>query len=369
LVAVCVTLMPTVLSVARGEGVVGWLGQYGDAFETFHPSEVPKWFLLLSAELTLYVAVAPVAAVAVLALRGLARDADERLRLFVSVVLGTSAALLVAIAIVSATWDVDGEENLNERYVFYLVPLTILGLAMWVERGMLRPRPAIWFVLGPCCVLPALIPINHLDYNARFQSVALVPWLLPSLPDFALAAAVFCFTVGAAALWTYVGPDRIGRIWLLVGVTFALTGAAAVYDMHLAANLQPRPGEHQGLRWVDDSVGATSSVPVLWDERGAQPLGPEPNYRTVMLAEFFNRSVGTVYRLGPETHYDAWLLTRQLRLTSSGVLRDRTGGVRTPGYVLAPSTVGVVGEAVAHDPIGDLVLYRVHGALRIAPPG
>ena len=210
LVAVGVTLVPTMLSVIRGEGVVGWLGQYGDAFQSFHPTEVPKWFLLLAAELTLYVAVAPVAAVAILAVHGLSRDSDDRLRLFVSVVLGTCAALLVAIAIVSAAWDVDGQENLNERYVFYLVPLALLGLALWVERGMARPRPAVWFVLGVCCVLPALIPINDLGYNARFQSVGLMPWLLLSLPDLVLAGVVLCFTVGAGLLRAW-GPPRSCR--------------------------------------------------------------------------------------------------------------------------------------------------------------
>ncbi len=131
-----VSVMPTVLSVARGDGVLGWLGQYGDAFAEFRPSEVPKWLFVLAADLTLYVAVAPVAAVVIMAVVGLSRRADTRLRLFLAVVLSTLVAMLVAITLVSAAMDVDGTENLNERYLFYVAPLTILGLALWIERAL-----------------------------------------------------------------------------------------------------------------------------------------------------------------------------------------------------------------------------------------
>ncbi len=87
-----------------------------------------------------------------------------------------------------------------------------------------------------------------------------------------------------------------------------------------------------------------------------------------MLAEFLNRSVGTVYRLGPETHYDPWLLTHRLELGADGVVRAPGGNVVAPPYVLAPSTVGVVGTALRRSPVGDLVLYRLDGPLRLHDP-
>ena len=57
LVAVPVALGPMIVSVARGDGPFGWLGQRSGTFDTFHASEIPKWFVFLAVGLVLYVAV------------------------------------------------------------------------------------------------------------------------------------------------------------------------------------------------------------------------------------------------------------------------------------------------------------------------
>ena len=176
IVAIPVALAPVVASVARGEGVFGWLGQRSGTFDEFHLHEVPYWFVLLAVGLVLYVAVAPAVATTIMVVAGLRGGADDGLRLYAAVVLPTVVAMLLSVAFVSASFDVDGIGNLNERYVFHVVPLLFVGLALWIERGLPRPRPWSWLVLGVACLAPVLLPIDRLDYNAGLQALALVPW-------------------------------------------------------------------------------------------------------------------------------------------------------------------------------------------------
>ena len=176
LVAVPVALAPVIASVARGDGIFGWLGQRSGTFNEFHPEEVPRWFAFLGVGLVLYVAVIPAVATAIVAGQGLSRRAAEPLRLFAAVALPTFVAVLLGIAFVSASVDVDGIGNLNERYVFHVVPLTFVGLALWIEQGLPRPRPWALVALALACVLPVLLPIDRLDYNAGLQALALEPW-------------------------------------------------------------------------------------------------------------------------------------------------------------------------------------------------
>ena len=73
LVAVPVALGPVIASLARGEGMFGWLGQRSGTFDQFRAHEVPQWVAFLAAGLVLYVAVVPAVATAVMVGLGLSR--------------------------------------------------------------------------------------------------------------------------------------------------------------------------------------------------------------------------------------------------------------------------------------------------------
>ena len=94
--------------------------------------------------------------------------------------LPTLAAMLFSVALVSASLDVDGTENLNERYVFYVVP--VHPRPCLVGRGGLAATATVDVACSRHLLPPACAPpIDQLEYNAGFQSVALLPWLSLSL--------------------------------------------------------------------------------------------------------------------------------------------------------------------------------------------
>ena len=132
---------------------------------------------------------------------GTSASGTERVRLFAALVLPTLIVMLVSVAFVSASIDVDGTENLNERYLFYVVPLLFVGLALWVEEGLPRPRRWAWVSLLASACLVMSLPIDRLVYNSGLQSVALLPWLVLPISGWALAVVVGFFTIVCGWVW------------------------------------------------------------------------------------------------------------------------------------------------------------------------
>jgi len=139
----------------------------------------------------------------------------------------------------------------------------------------------------------------------------------PALP--ALVAVGFLCTWLPVELWTHSFP-RLARSAYAQGIGQA------------------------GKSWIDRAVGRDADVAAIW--AGGNDLAIWQN-------EFWNRSVERVYGLGARLPGD--MPETQTRVDpATGVLV----GVRER-YVLAPTSVQLVGRRVAADPSKQLVLYLV----------
>ncbi len=359
-------LAPVIVSTASGDGPLGWLGSRSGTFDVVRPAEIPEWFAYLVADLVLYVAVAPVVATAVVAALGLARGAPEGRRLFASVALPATLAMLGSVSVVSSTFDVDGGESVNERYVFALVPLLFVGLALWIESGLPRPRPWAWAILAVACVLPVVVPIDRFDYTAEFQSLALLPWQSLQAGGATLAACVAAFTAACGLIWATLRRETAGRAWMLAGATMVVVGVVAALAHAERATNSATPISVGRATWVDDAVPAGARVAVLWDERHAQGESLDPFYPWLMVTELFNTSLGDVYRLGPPTYYEGWLPTVPALAGADGSLTLADGSRPAAEYVLTTCRTAADGTVVARSLSGSLVLSRIDGPLRLA---
>ncbi len=364
-VSLSVSLAPMTASVARGDGAFGWLGARSGTFDDLHVHEIPQWFAFLSADLVLYVAVAPAAATAILLARGLSRDAAEPARLFTAVALPVFAAMLCSVSIVSASLDVDGTENLNERYVFYVVPLLFVGLALWVREGLPRPRPWAWVAIGLCCLLPALVPIGRLDYNAAFQSLALLPWLTIDASYSTVALLVSVFTLACGAFWMTCRRHRVGLLWLIAFLWMALIGTIAVFSNGNSARNSASAFSGLEPDWVDRAVPQGAQAFGIW-ERGPEQRAVTADF-WLMVTEFFNSSVGDVYRVGRPTYYEAFLPTVPVRVRSDRRITGAHGLGIAASYALVTCRTPVAGRVVARAPEGLLELVDVRPPLRVEP--
>ena len=365
IVLVVVPLVPVLASLAAGKGALGWLGARSSTFAGFRPQEIPEWFAYLTADLVLYVAVVPIAATVVMIGLGLSRRASDRVRLFAAVVLPTLVAMLGSVSLVSASLDVDGTENLNERYVFYVVPLLFIGLALWVREGLPRRRPWSLAVVAVCCLLAAVLPAGRLEYNAGFQSVALLPWIDLSLSRPALTLLMGAFAFGCGALWLTCRADRAGRLWLLVAPWLVFVGVLAVGSNNTSARTFASAFAGEKATWVDDAVG-DHQAPVLWDERLAPTDRPEPFSFWLMVTELFNEDVGTVYRIGPPTYYETFLPTVPVHVGPASRILDARGRPLATRFLLVPCKTPVAGRVVAQAPRGALRLVEVNGPVRLS---
>jgi hypothetical protein len=353
-------------SLASGRDGLAWLGTRSSTFEEFHPGEIPRWMLYLAADLVLFTAVVPVAASALVVGLGLSRRASETTRLFACVALPTFATMLLSVAAVSASLDVDGHENLNERYLFYVVPLTFVGLAKWVDAGLPQPFPVVWVVVACCAAVAASLPFERLEYNAGFQSPALLPWMELPLEGRWLAAIAGLSAFMCGALWLTCRQGSGIRLWLLVAACLSATSVFATRESFAPASYFGRSFADGPADWVDRAVPAHEQVPVVWDERRSDPTPDLFEFR-IMVTEFFNARVGAVYRIGAPTYYERFLSTIPLRVGRDGALYLPGGEALEARHVLVTCRSHVRGRVVARAARDSLRLLAVDGRVRLAP--
>jgi hypothetical protein len=330
---VLASLAPPVASIVGGQGPFGWLGARSGTFDEFHVREIPEWFAYLTGDLALYVAVAPLAATGVMIALGLSRRASEPIRLFAAVALPALLAMLASVSLVSASVDVDGVENLNERYVFYVVPIAFVGLALWIDARLPRPRPLVWVIVAMCCVLAALLPFDRLEHNASFQSIALMPWIGLSFVGPVLPVFVVAFTLGCGLLWLRSQRDAVGRLWFVTALSMSLLAALAIGGNADSASHSAQTFQGGSATWIDDALPAGARVAVVWRERLSSSRRLDPFAPWIMIAEAAN------------------------------------GKPLEARFVLVTCETPVVGTVVARAPHGALELVETDGPARLAPHG
>ena len=160
---------------ARGESLSSLLGAYAVAGEGgYDVGAVARYFLYHVAELDLYLGVAPVIAAALLVV--VARNTDARLDAYLAAVISVSFWLLLLVATFASQF----AGRVQERNVFYLVPLVLIALLAWIERGAPRPARATAAAAIVAAALPGALPFPRLlDFPAISETLMLLPlWRL-----------------------------------------------------------------------------------------------------------------------------------------------------------------------------------------------
>lgn len=245
--------------------------------------------------------------------------------------------------------------------MFYLAPLFLIALVLWVERGLPRPRLPVAAAAAGAAVLPALLPYSTLvGVSAVSDTFGLLPWWTVhewGVPVDRLWLVVLA-ACAAAALAFALLPVRFGLMLpALVLLFFAVTTQPVderTRDASIGALFQ---GITQPQRdWVDRAVGG--EVAAIWTGR-VDPL-------TVLENEFFSRSVGRVYTTGAGQVPGALAQEPLRHDEETGLLHDPGGRtVRTP-YVLVDESLPLVGRTVARDRQKGMAVVAATGSLRLA---
>ena len=340
--------------LARGGSLSSLLGAYAVVGETgYDAGQVARFLLWHAAELDLYLGVFPLVAFALLVVR--ARSLDPA----VQALLAAVAALTVWILLVVATFASHFASNrIQERNMFFLAPLFLIALLVWIDRGAPRPRVAAVLAAIGLGALPAVIPFERfIETGVKSDTLMLLP--LWELQD-------------------RTGLDRVDEIVLLVGLltaaaflllprryVLALPVAVLLYFAITFPAIQlARPNGleqasigalFQGIwaeprNWIDEAVPDDAEVAMVWTGR--------TDRFTVNLNEFFSKSVGPIYvtDLGvpgslPETSVE---------------VDPETGRFDPPvraRYVVVDGSIAPDGQVLARDDGLGVALWKLDGEL------
>ena len=192
-----------------------------------------------------------------------------------------------------ATFASEQSLRVEERNMFYVAPLFLTALMLWVERLCPRPRAVAWPVAAGSVALVTALPYTKLiGLPAVSDTTALLP-LWSIAPSFG----------GIGNLhWVVAGRARSAPalLFLFVPVRYALVVPLLVF-VYFGVSQKPIEGKYrqasildlfQGITaahpdWVDRAVGRDAQVSLIWS-------GNTDKY-SVWENEFFNRSVRHFY--------------------------------------------------------------------------
>jgi len=361
-VLVAAVLGVLAVQLARGHSPYDVFGSYSvTGHAHYSPGAVLRWLVYHLGELDLYLGILPFAAV--LLLTATARWLDRPARILLAATVSLSVWLVLQVAAFASAFPVP--PRVEERNMFYVAPLFLTALLVWIERGMPRPARAAAVCAAVAAALPGVLPYERLiDTPAESDELALLPfwWLQEHLITISevvlvviLAAIVLaCVFLLVPRRWAYALP-------VLVLAWFAFTNERVENFNHgfPKASIGAR---YQGIKlpnrdWIDRVVGRHANVAFLYS--GGDKNAPIRLWEI----EFFNRSVRRVYDLhGPSP---GELPETRLTQRADGTLLAHKEPVRAP-YVLADAHVPLAGGVITRDEGVGMVLRRLDGPLRIA---
>ncbi|HET6682757.1 MAG TPA: hypothetical protein VFG75_03600, partial [Gaiella sp.] len=365
------TALPVVLGVlafgarlASGASASDSLGAYWELWRGYDPLQVGKWFVYHLGDFAVYLAIVPVA-VAPIVLWQLGRAGRAGSRTAAAFVALFAAAnvsgLLVVAAFTSTPW---GYDRLHDRYGFYLLPLWLIGLVVWLAAGL--PRPLVAGAIGAVTAfaLALILPFAQLANEAGIDTVPGALWVrveaeLAGPGPASGRLALGLFVVGLVAA-TFFLPRRIAVVALPVAVaaTFAVTSYFAWQRIIEAPEDKVFAG---GLEraWIDERVSADVPVTKLYIDT---PCGSALERHALFLTEFFNQTVDRAVYVGDSV--PDGLPIERVDVAPSGTL-EQSGNPLIADYVFTQPGIRLAGRRVAEGTNARLVLWQVGGPVRV----
>ena len=365
------TALPVVLGalgfaakLASGSSASDSLGAYWELWRGYDPLQVGKWFVYHLGDFAVYLAIVPVAVAPIVlwqlgrAGRAGSRPAAAFVALFAA---ANVSGLLVVAAFTSTPW---GYDRLHDRYGFYLLPLWLIGLVVWLAWGL--PRPLLAGAIGAVAAfaLALVLPFGQLANEAGIDTVPGALWVrieaeLAGPGPASGRLALGFFVVGLVAA-TFFLPRRIAVVALpaAVAVTFAVTSYFAWQRMIEAPEDKVFAG---GLAraWIDERVPADVPVTKLYIDTSC---GSALERHALFLTEFFNETVDRAVYVGDSV--PDGLPIERVDVAPSGTL-EQSGNPLVADYVFTQPGIRLAGRRVAEGTNAGLVLWRVDGPVRV----
>ena len=357
-------LIAFVARLASGASARDSLGAYWELWRGYDPLQVGKWFVYHLGDFAVYLAIVPLA-VAPIVLWELGRSGRAGSRPAAAFVALFTAAnvsgLLVVAAFTSTPW---GYDRLHDRYGFYLLPLWLVGLVVWLAWGLPRPLLAAAIGVVAALTLPFVLPFHQLANEAGIDTVPGALWVRieaelagPGPASGRLALALFVLGLLAATLFL---PRRIARVALplAVAATFAVTSYLA-WQREIEAPEDRVFAGGLDRDWIDASVRDGASVTKLYADTSCESALER---HALFLTEFFNSTVDRAAYIAGSV--PDGLPIERVDVAPSGAL-ELSGNPLRAEYVYTQPGIRLAGRRVAEGTAARLVLWDVGGPVRV----
>ena len=350
-------LLVLAAQTVRGRSLSDLLGAYSVVGEGGYDLGRALQFLAYHwAELDLYVGVVPFAATIVLA--RLARELDGPLQRLLAVTLAVSFWLVLVVSVFASKF----ADRIQERNAFVVVPLFLILMLCWIQRG--APRPGL---LSPAAALAAVLALlvipfdRFINESAKSDTLMLLPWW--SVQDEVgiewVPEIVFGLGLLVCVLFVIV-PRRYALVLAGVVAVYFVVASRQVWSGPYGFRVASQGALYQGIRnpdrdWIDAAVPDGQTVGVVWS-------GLTDRF-TVNLNEFFSRSVGPIYYLrGPTPGGEG--TEEHVTVGPDGIVRTDDGTPLRDSDVVVDSGIDPDGRPLARDEGWGLTLYRVQPPLQ-----
>ena len=369
-------LWPTLAALAAGVAVLvvrplvsgssplDAIGAYQVLFRGYDPLDIVRWGAYHLADLELYLAVVPIA-VAPIVLELLWRRARSGLRpaaSFIAAFVTVNAAMLFVTAAFASTEF--GFDRLHDRNIFYLAPLWLVVLGVWLAEGLPRPR------------------IATRSGSARHSSLPCAR--SPSATSRVTSAWTWCRARCGLRLQEALAGEasRHGSSWCwgprparvsLPSFRVGSGGVPGVAARDLRGDRSPRVGTHRqtrrrmpsSRRAPERRVGRRAGARRRRASRRSTSCRPSVRPRPSPGTRSTSRSSSTTRSNGPHTS-----ATRSLTGSRSERVDVRTDGalVSAPGekleaeYVVTQPGIELAGRKLGEGTAANLVLWRTGGS-------
>ena len=338
------------------------LGAYEVLWRSYDPLVVARWFVYHLADLELYLAVVPLAvapaALVTLVRRGRAGSVPSAA--FAALFLSANVVGLLVVAIFASTEH--GFDRLHDRNIFYLVPLWLVVLAVWLAAGLPRPRLAIAAGAVVALALPLVLPFRHVSSEVGVDVVTSALWgrVQEATSDVAglngrrlLVLFVLALVLAAVAL-----PRRYRLVFPAVVAAVLAATAVLAWERQIDApeNAVFAGAFDEDRTWIDDALPSDVRVTKVYvDTACTSALTRHARY----LTEFFNSAVERAAYIGDSI--PDGLPIERVDVGPDGTLLLPSGEPLVANYVYTQPGLEPEGDRVATGTAAGLVLWRVDG--------
>jgi hypothetical protein len=369
-------LWPTAASIAIAAAVFALplvgssspLGAYEVLWRSYDPLVVARWFLYHLADLELYLAVVPLA-VSPIVLAGLVRrgrGGSAPAAAFSALFAAANVVGLLVVAVFASTEH--GFDRLHDRNVFYLAPLWLLVLALWLAWGL--PRPLVATAVGAvtAVALALFLPFRYISAEVGVDVVPSALWARvnelaadaePLLSGRRVLGLFVLTLVLAAAFW----PRRL-RIALPAAVVAVLVATAVLaWERQIdAPENEVYGGTADNPSWIDEALPASARVTKLYYDSPRCPASGVTRH-ALYLTEFFNGAVRRAAYIGDSI--PDGLPIERVDVDRDGALRSSADEPLVADYVYTQPGIELQGRRLAQGTTADLVLWQVGGPVRV----